>query len=152
MMKQSGASCSVYNAPDDVRVCFYPTLGQMMRGFEKNGFTVTGRYSIVRHILVQLVGSWVELGPWLAILMPWPSVQALGIATALVVASTNVLVARWCQRGLLGALIPGLGAVIFVAFTSRAALLALARGGVSWRGTFYRLEDLRCETRIVLPF
>jgi len=135
-----------------VRLCFYPTLAQMMRGVEKNGFTMTGRYSIVRHVIVQLVASWVELGPWLAIMMPWPSVRALGIATVLLMAFTNVLVARWCQRGILGALIPGLGAIVFVAFTSRATLLAIVRGGVSWRGTFYRLEDLRRETRIILPF
>lgn len=152
MMKKAGARCRVYNGPDDVQVTFYPTVALMMRGMEKNGFTVAGQYSIAKHVVVQCVGLWLEVGCWAALATPWWSVRALGLAGIVVLAATNVIVSRWAKRALLPALFPCLGALVFATLISRAALLAVVRGGVTWRGTFYKLEDLRRGMRIELPF
>jgi len=152
MMKRAGARCAVYNAPDDVRVHFYRSVGEMMRGLEKNGFTVAGQYSLPRHVFVQSVGIWLEVGPWVALALPFPIVRAVAAGVVLALLIVNGIVARWAKRPLWSALVPCLGLVLFAAIVSRATVMAVRRGGISWRGTFYKLEDLRRATRVELPF
>ena len=36
-----------------------------------------------------------------------------------------------------------LGASLFAYIIARSAAVTLARGGIVWRGTFYRIEELR---------
>jgi hypothetical protein len=152
MMKDAGARTAVYACGDDVAVRFYPSIGAMMRGLEKNAFTISGRYSLPRHIVFQAIVVWLEVGAWVGIAVGGPIARILGLTVACVVVAANLVVARWSRRPSWTAFVPCLAALVFAFMISRGVALAIARGGVSWRGTFYRLEDLRRETRIVLPY
>ena len=57
---------------------------------------------------------------------------------------------RWAGRPLLPALFQALGDFLMVLFMIRAGVLAVARGGIQWRGTRYPLDELRRGRRFKL--
>jgi hypothetical protein len=151
MMKQSGARCAVFAAPEDVRVQYYATFREMLGGLEKNGFAMFS-YSVRSALLVTSTLCFLELTPLVAVASPWWSVRATAIVALALMAAAQVVTSRWTLRPLVSALVPCLGILLFLFATSRAVVLTLRRGGVPWRGTFYRLEDLRRGKRLELPF
>lgn len=150
MMKHAGARCAVLNAPEEVRVQFYSTLADMMLGLEKNGFALYG-YSAVRAVLSIGLVAYLELAPAAALFAPWWSVRAAGVGALAVIALVSALTARWTKRGLGSSLVPAVGIALFMYINVRAVVLALWRGGVFWRGTFYALDELRRGKRLDLP-
>jgi hypothetical protein len=145
MLKRSGARCAVANGRGDVGLHFYRSLPDMARGVEKGG----ARWpfaAVCAGISVLLV---LELGPWLA--LPAPGLpRALGAAGAMLSLAATVGVARWMRHGVLPAVLAPVGVILLAAMMVRAGALAALRGGVSWRGTFYRTSDLRAGSRFTM--
>lgn len=146
MLKRSGARCAVANGRGDVGLHFYRSLGDMARGIEKGG----ARWPFPAVCAGMAVLLALELGPWLALAAPgaWP--RALGAAGVTLSVAATVGVARWMRHRAHPALVPPIGVVLLAAMMIRAGALAAARGGVYWRGTFYRTRDLRAGSRFVI--
>ncbi len=144
MLKRSGSRCGAANGRGDLALRFYPSLGQMARGIEKSG----ARWPLPAVFLAMAALLALELGPFAALLAPaaWP--RAVGAAGAALSVAATLGVARWMRHPLLPALFAPLGVALFAAMMLRASALAAVRGGVSWRGTFYRTEDLRAGSRL----
>lgn len=132
MMKRSGAACDVFLGGRDVHLEFYPTFGTMMRAVEKNGASAPFP-ALVAGSMAMVVG---ELGYTLGFALGGPF---LVVASVIVVASAllNLTVGRWMGYPTWTSPIASLGVLPFSFVMVRSATLALVRGGVTWRGTFY---------------
>lgn len=144
LLKRSGYRQAAVLGGDMLSVEWYSSLGDLVRGLDKNAFSVAG-YSVLR-VSVATAG--------LLLFLTWPGV-------ALVVTEGAV---RWTNAGVLGVLAavyadnarfyghsPWHGFLLpvtsaLMAFIGwRSALKALATGSIEWRETEYSLEDLRRE-------
>ncbi|MBL8922924.1 MAG: glycosyltransferase [Myxococcaceae bacterium] len=132
MMKASGARCDIFFGGDDVHLEFYPSFGVMMRAVEKNGASAPAGLLVLGALILLVLEAGFFAG--FAVGGAW------AIAAAVILVGGPVLawrVARWAGTPAGPAPITWLGVFPFSFVLVRSALLALVRGGVSWRGTFY---------------
>jgi len=143
MLKRSGARCAVANGRGDLGLHFYRSLGEMARGLEKAG----ARWPLPAVCAGAATLLALELGPWLALGAGGTWARAAGALGAILSLAATVGVARWMRARTLPALLAPLGVMLLALMLVRASALAAVRGGVSWRGTFYRTEELRAGSR-----
>lgn len=143
MLKRSGARSTLAFGAGTVRIQLYASLRDLLRGTDRAGIAGLGRYRVGRLVVSALLLGLVELGPLLGpALAPTPWVLALGgLGLAMAVLST------WPTARLLGArrlpaLLVLLGATIVTYAYLRSAWVTVARGGMVWRDTVYRLDEL----------
>jgi hypothetical protein len=144
LLKRHGAHQDFLNGNGTLAVEWYGSWREVQDGLMKNLFAGTG-YSILATVLGSLAQLALFTGPALALLLGHGGPRA----TALNAASCALLVAigAWCAprfgtRRWGGLLLPPLA--LFGAWLMwRSMLLALARGGIDWRGTHYPLQELR---------
>jgi len=148
MMKRSGARCSALDPKDDLALHFYPSLGEMMRGLEKNGYVFFGQLRPVQMIMTMALVLFFEVGPALALVRA--ETRLAGALIFGVLVAVQVGLARAGRRRLLSAFVPLLGVLLLMVFCVRAAVLAHVRGGIVWRGVLYPLEALRKGARLEL--
>lgn len=150
-LKWSGARQGIVNARGFIGLHYYRSIGEIVRGLEKNSFALSG-YRTLRSTLIHALIAVVELAPFVLLLTAARSTPAfwIGAAAAAIAVATQVAVARWCRRPLLPALFVPLGSAVLVAAGVRSMVLALLRGGIDWRGTRYPLDALRRGRRYVM--
>jgi glycosyltransferase involved in cell wall biosynthesis len=142
--KAAGLRCGVLLGGDAVQVTFYPSLGAMFRGSEKNGYAVLGRYSLWRTWLGSTAFLLVWLGPLLALGAWWqPGLQILGAVTLMLATAQLGGLARSNGWSPLVALLWPVGAVLFTAMMLRSGWLGWRRGGLVWRDSFYPTAMLK---------
>ncbi len=136
--KAAGLRCGVLLGGDAVQVTFYPSLGAMFRGSEKNGYAVLGRYSLWRTWLGSLAFLGVWLAPLLALGAWWlPALQILGAVTLMLATAQLGGLARSNGWSPMVALLWPVGALLFAAMMLRSGWLGWRRGGLVWRDSFY---------------
>jgi glycosyltransferase involved in cell wall biosynthesis len=125
-------------------VRWYPDLPSLVRGLEKNAFTVYD-YSFLSALLSVPLAVVANLLPFVGALLPLGPARWVFLTAALcmVLSCADAArfhgLARWC-----GLLYPVLTLFFgFVVF--RAVFLTAARGGITWRGTFYPIGALRAN-------
>jgi hypothetical protein len=143
MLKRSGARCAVANGRGAIGLHFYRSMRDMARGVEKGG----ARWTLPALLAGTAILVSLELGPWLALCSSRPAPRTLGALGAALSVAATIGVARWMRHRLLPAAVSPVGVLLLAAMMVRAGVLASARGGVFWRGTFYRTEDLRGGSR-----
>ncbi len=155
MMKASGARCGVFLGRDQVSLAFYDSVPAFVRGLEKNSYAVTGFRPAIA-LPAQLVIAYLELFPALAALAfaatGREAAALVGVAVTLTPAVGQAILARWVGRPLASALVPLVGPALMLFASARSIALVHARGGITWRGTFYDLATLRRETRLNRSF
>jgi hypothetical protein len=149
MVKRAGGRTSVVSGRELVEVAWYRSLGEMARGFEKSAFGVLGGYRLTQHLVACALLLFSCTAPFLAMLHGgW--VRPLGIAVLALDVVTSIAINRFWRASILGALFQPLGDLMLVLFMLRAGLVAVARGGILWRGTLYPLDQLRAGRRFKL--
>lgn len=142
-VKRLGLRQRMLKGHDLVSVRWYGTLRELIRGFEKNAFANLG-YSLPRAALYSGCLLLVTVGPFAAAPFstgPHRRLHLVAAASQLgAFAITNRSVG-WRVLPL-AAGYPVFG-LIFTGALLRATLLALRRGGIYWRGTFYPTSLLR---------
>lgn len=128
-----------------LEVEWYTSLGEFFRGVEKNTFAALG-YSIPKTAGWVVAALAIMALPFVAPLVSTRRTAALYLGAA----TAQVTTFGICNRFLGWRVLPlALGypvCVLLFAYTlARSALLALSRGGIYWRGTFYPLYLLRHE-------
>jgi hypothetical protein len=117
----------------------------MARGLSKGLFGYAGRCEPVRLLLMALGVTFLDLSPWLALLLPhgflWLTVLG-GMMSAASLASA-ALGDRWAGRPMRAALLQPLGSLLMGWIIARAAIVGWRNGGVMWRGTLYPSALLR---------
>jgi len=132
-----------------LEVEWYSSLAELFQGVEKNTFAALG-YSVPKTAGYVLALPLLMAGPFIAI--PFSSgasrVFYLGAAAAQI--ATFAVCNRFLGRRVFSlAIAYPVCALLFPYVLARSALLALARGGIYWRGTFYSLSLLeRGEKKI----
>lgn len=127
---------------DMVRIEWYPDTPALVRGMEKNIFAAFD-YRVSQLLLVTFLMLATRVWPWVGLCVTQGPIRWLCAATAGagLALSVDLLVARkwslWCL--VLAPAVPLLELMIWW----RGCLLTLWRGGIAWRGTFYRLADIR---------
>ena len=122
---------------------WYHTLSDMIHGLEKNLFAVGMRYSVPRTVVSCLLLVSLSLAPWVVLLtssVAWQVVSAVSLSVWVFFVYYSH---RRIQTRILPALLMPLGFLLMAYMIARSAYLALRRGGIEWRGTFYVLEGLR---------
>ena len=141
LIKRSGFRQIVALGMDEVRVEWYRTLGEAVRGFRKNSYAAVG-YNLPLAIGAVAV-NWVSVWPFIAVWITEGVVQALYVTTVL------AWMAAFVYHGAVQRLRPWLApfypvAALIGGWTiADAVARTLLRGGIEWRGTFYPLAELK---------
>lgn len=144
ILKRGGFRQDAAYAPDFLAVEWYASLGELVRGLEKNVFA-----GCDYRIGLALSGAAFHLA---ASVWPWATLMATGGATRAlyggVVLVATALAADCASfhgaRRRYAAAFP-LCSALFVWIILRTTFLNLAQGGIRWRGTFYRLSELKAN-------
>lgn len=142
MVKQYGFSQICLLGHSMIKVHWYRSVGEMIEGLMKNVFSVFHYrlWLVVPAVLLMVVIAVLPIG---GLLFGTGWVMAACGGTILIrLVGTGV--GTWvCDMG--PATVAGglLAPFVNIYIVIRAVLITLHRGGVSWRGTFYALDDLR---------
>lgn len=142
ILKKAGFRQDLRHAPDALRVTWYASVGEFVRGLEKNvlaGLDYRGALGLAGLAFLLAI----ELLPWIVLAAGAGAARAAAaaaIATAMLSIAAILHVAR---APVAAALLEPFAALVFAWACMRSIVLAYVRGGIVWRGTLYRLEDLR---------
>lgn len=141
LMKSGGFSDFVFGA-GAISVAWYATVGEMIRGLEKNAYAAVdyrwwvpplSLLALALGVLWPLVALFVATGPaW------WCYAGVVAVMLALGCDQPHFTGGRWWH----GLFLP-IGLVVIVATVLRSMVITLWTGGIRWRGTFYPLRELK---------
>lgn len=142
LLRDHGASQAFGAAGGMVGVEWYPSLGEAVRGLEKNSLAGVGYrpWTLLAAAPAQLLTMcW----PFVAVFVTSGATRWINVAlVALLVGFQVALLHGGSVRRRVALLLPA-GVILVIYAYLRAVALTYARGGISWRGTFYPLSELR---------
>jgi len=145
-VKLSGLRQRLLNGADVLSVRWYATVGEAIRGLEKNSFAgVEYRVSRVLGAVAILAGT--LAAPWALVWIARGWTRRLLAATIAVQALTYVG-ANWLNRRPILRYLPSFPftALLFSYVALRSTWINLRQGGIRWRDTLYPLAELRAQT------
>ena len=153
LLRRHGVPQGCLDSDALVRVRWQNGFVATLRGLEKNAFAGFEWHGGLAAIVIVFAFS-ENLVPYAALLMAMPF--WVKVIAASVISLRGLMVAAAARRtargkGLEGLAMP-LTTFLFPCVIAWSTLLTLARGGVTWRGTFYPLRDLRARCVKVLSF
>ena len=142
LIKRAGLRQELRHAPDALRVTWYATVGEFVRGLEKNVLAgLDYRGGLAAAGLAAMLS--LETLPWFA-LAAGDAAARLAAAAAILASVISLAAILLEARGpVAAALLAPAAALLFVYACARSILLTYARGGIVCRGTFYPLAELR---------
>lgn len=142
LMKQKGFVQDVLLGDASVSVEWYPNTRAMIKGLEKNSFAMFD-YQIWKILLATFVILTLRYWPWAGLFVTQGITCWMNLGTLLVGLAMHDDLRRltgWSRRCL--AYWPVIG-IISMMILWRAVILTLWRDGIEWRGTRYRLAELK---------
>lgn len=139
-LKLAGFRQQVFNGMDLVHVRWVVGLRGIIHGLEKNAYAGVD-YDLPKTVMAGGILLFIALGPALLSFTPGGVLAWLGMCATGTLSGPMMGLPRTC-----GPLFP-LAGPLFIYVVARSAWLAERRGGIYWRGTFYRLEELRAFLR-----
>jgi len=142
LAKEAGVRSGVAKAGDAVSVHWHAGIANMVRGTEKNFFAAAGynlRVALTQTIGVLLLCAFPVFA--LPLAHGWTFAFAC-VATVLPLLATAG-VAFEMNTPVIYALTFPFGAMVFAWMLMRSTIVTLWRGGIVWRGTFYRIDELK---------
>jgi len=142
LVKEAGFRSGVGKAWDEVKVRWHAGVSNIVRGTTKNFFAAASYNLGIACVQLTIVLLMCVL-PWVA--LPFLRGWALlfdAIAVGVIIA-THAGVSIEVGVSPVYALTEPLGALIFSWMLIRSTIVTLWSGGITWRGTFYPLEELR---------
>jgi Glycosyl transferase family 2 len=142
LMKMAGVPSGVAVAQDMVSVRWHSGVHNVIRGVTKNMFAAV-HYNAFFAAGAMILALMMSVLPFFGLVFAtgWAQIFA-GIAAGAAVLIHGGMVSSTKSSPLYGLTHP-LGALLFCWMIGRSAAATLWRGGVTWRDTFYPLEDLR---------
>lgn len=144
MLKRSGARQAVLNGRSEVSLEFYPSYGALTHALEKNGASFPFPALLGGNLILCLLESGLLAG----LVSGHAPLVLIASATWAVGASGTFILSRWLGLPRWPALLPFLGVLPLVWAMVRSGVLALVRGGVLWRGTYYPTSVVRTGSRM----
>jgi glycosyltransferase involved in cell wall biosynthesis len=147
MLEAHGARHAFFTGFAHLTIPWYPSLKSMGKGLEKNFFAAAHYSSLRLFLSVSLI--WALLpAPFIAMGLGPGWLKTLGTVALAPALSASLLLHFKFRHRLLPSLLLPAGFLLMFYLQLRAGVLCLARGGVTWRGTFYGLQDLRRGQRV----
>jgi glycosyl transferase family 2 len=142
ILKRSGARQMLALHGGAVRAKWQVGVRGLIRGVEKNAFAAL-RYRT--GVALPAVASQVvvALAPVAGLFLPGPAPKAAAAAAWVGVALVYAVTSRGARIRPWHAILMPVGGILFSFAIFRSIALAVARGGLFWRGTFYPLAELR---------
>lgn len=144
MLKRSGAKQAVLNGRNGVSLEFYPSLGAFTQAMEKSGAS----FPLTPLILSNLILVALECGFLAGVVSGRPALVLLGAGTWALGAVMTWAFSVWAGFSRWTAPLAFLGVLPTAWVSIRSGVLALMRGGVFWRGTFYPTSVVRAGQRL----
>lgn len=142
IIKQAGFRQDAAYAPEFLSVEWYSSVGEVIRGLEKNAFSGAD-YNVPLVLAGVLFHLLCSVWPFVAIFILSGWTQLIYLATVLLILLTVADCARFHHSRPWYAFGYPLTAALFVYILLRTMLLNLIQGGIRWRGTFYSLKELK---------
>jgi hypothetical protein len=144
MLKRSGARQAVLNGRSAVSLEFYPSFRALTRALEKNGAAAPFPVLLAGCLLLVTL----EMGLLAGVASGHGPLMLLGAGAWAVGGVATLSLSRWLGLPRWPALLPFLGVLPLAGVMVRSGLLALVRGGVVWRGTYYPTSVIRAGMRL----
>ena len=142
LVKQAGLRSGVAVAQDAVVIRWHAGVGNLIRGVTKNFFAALG-YNLPL-VVVAICGMWMmNVAPFVGVIWGHGWVRVLSGIAVVIALVFHVGVDIAMHVSPFYAFTHPLGAVLFSYMLLRSTVVTLRDGGVTWRGTFYPLEELR---------
>jgi hypothetical protein len=142
LLKESGGRQDLLFGRDQISVEWYRSVGEMVRGLEKNVFPFLN-YSLLKMFAVSLVVVVLRVWPLMALILTDGLLLYLNLTLLLLQLAAGLLVAAnssIAARNLLWFPVAGFVGLYIL---WHSAIKALLRGGIVWRDTFYSLKELK---------
>lgn len=149
MVREAGGRSRLITSGGLVSVVWYPTVRALVRGLEKNGYFVAGA-SVARVVVIGTILPALALTTLIAPFWPVLWVQGLGIALWPTLALLATAYKTKVDQPWWASFVSSPFAALLAFIVVRSSILTLRKGGIEWRGTFYRLEDLVAGKRVDL--
>jgi len=146
-LKFAGYRNGVVVGMGDVKVRWQIGFWGSIKGLEKNFFAGLN-YRVGLVLPAALVMLWLCIGPSLGLFVgPWWSRLVCGLGVAAIVGLTGLSRSSSSIRAWHGLTLP-IGGLAIVYALIRSVAIAQARGGITWRGRLYPLQDLRNHVKM----
>jgi len=142
ILKRSGAKVDAISGSGMVSVEWYHSLREAIDGLMKNAFSVVEYRPLLMLAGVPLFLV-TGLGPLAALLLGSGMVRLIGAVTVLFQLLLHAAAAREVGAPRRAAILFPMVSVLYAWIILRALVLNLSQGGITWRGTFYPLADLK---------
>ena len=144
---QAGGKLDVYWGRECLGVEWYPSMGDLIRGLEKNLFA-GAQYQYWRALLGIIGILFVAVTPWLSIfsgnwLLSFTAVGAFSGYWLAWISGDKAQGVGWLER-----LISPLLLFVIAWALARSTFITWRQGGIQWRETFYSIADLRRGQRL----
>ncbi len=146
LVKDDGYRQDVLNGRGMVSVEWYRSVAELIDGLMKNMFAGM-RYDVSLVIAATLAALVMHIWPWIGVWVTggWPQ-AGYAVTIAMMIVSFGVTMGPFGVKFWQGLLLPlAIGLLVYI--QCRSAVLALWRGGIVWRGTFYELRQLKTKTK-----
>jgi cellulose synthase/poly-beta-1,6-N-acetylglucosamine synthase-like glycosyltransferase len=151
LLHRSGARQSFFLEKEALWLTWYPSVRAMFKGLEKNLFAALTHYSPSRMLVVLALIWALNLAPWLTLVYPGaPFLWVFGAAALFLLGLGATLGKIRHRSGFFSLLLMPVGQLLISMMLLHSGVMCLARGGIVWRGTFHRLEELRAGQRVKL--
>jgi cellulose synthase/poly-beta-1,6-N-acetylglucosamine synthase-like glycosyltransferase len=142
ILKKGGYSADVAYGPEFLSVEWYSSVGEAIRGLEKNAFAGCDyRVSLVLlGIIFNLLGS---VFPYVAIFVTTGATRLIYGGVVMLLTLLLADCARFHGARPWHAIGFAPSAALFCWIILRTTFLNLMQGGITWRGTFYPLKELK---------
>ncbi|SFA97354.1 MULTISPECIES: glycosyltransferase family 2 protein [unclassified Bacillus (in: firmicutes)] len=142
-MKKAGFKCRIVTALHLLEVEWYPNLKEAFIGLEKNTFA--GLHYRMSMVMFAIVGTFIsQVLPFFTVFSTNQPLQLISLANiALIAFFYTYIIKRMTRFSPVLFLLFPLTAILFIYSIIRASFLTFKRGGIIWRGTKYKLSDLR---------
>jgi hypothetical protein len=138
IIKQAGLRQDAAYAPEYLAVEWYASLGEVVRGLEKNAFAGAD-YNIPLVVAGALCQTLCSIWPFAAIFVSSGPSRGIYLLTVALLLLTVADSARFHRTPPWYAVGYPLASALFVYILVRTMVLNLVQGGITWRGTFYSL-------------
>jgi len=142
IVKQAGFRSAVGLAQEAVSIRWHDGLGNLVRGVTKNFFAALG-YNVGLVALAAVAVLLLNVAPFIAVFTEHGWIRGFAAIAVAMAMGLHVGVDIVMRVSLQYSLTHPLGALLFCYMLVRSAAVTLWRGGVTWRGTFYPLEELK---------
>lgn len=142
IVKMAGFRQDAAYAPEFLAVEWYASVGEVIRGLEKNAFAGAD-YSVPLVLAGSLFHLFCSVWPFLAIFLTPAPVQGIYLAVVILLLLLGADCTRFHGSRPWYAVGYPLTSALFVYILLRTMLLNIVQGGIYWRGTFYSLEELK---------